>query len=283
MDTGSVQSRAWMSMIGFDGDRALETALREALANVLAVFPEHLAKPRPPTSFDADDLVRNDHFDAILRAHKKERLAIPVQALRATGARYHGFDLVHPRRLAWFVPSLVASWLERAPGPTDEPFGAGELAAIVDGASDEDGEWEWTEDEGAALAAFFEAALSAALATSLAPPRPPEIERPREDGVRVWSLHSPSTPLDVLRVATALRVASDPLVVRWALDPAPLALDHLLEAVYDTRIASKHYLSDEAVADRLGAAFFDATGERQARLSKAEATVRRNIARREDF
>jgi hypothetical protein len=70
-------------------------------------------------------LVRNDHFDALLRAHKKDRLAIPIQALRATGAPYHGFDLVHPRRLAWFVPSLLASWLERAPGMAPEPtFGA---------------------------------------------------------------------------------------------------------------------------------------------------------------
>ena len=99
----------------------------------------------------------------------------------------------------------------------------------------------------------------------------------------MWSLHSPSVPLDVLRVARALRLTLEPLVVHWALDPAPLALGHLLEAVYDTALASKHYLAHEAVADRLGAAFFDASGERQMRLSKAEKTVRRNIARREDF
>jgi hypothetical protein len=268
-------------MMGFDGNEDRAAELRGALVGLLEVFPEHLAKPRPPTWFDGDELVRNDQFDAILRAHRKDRLAIPIQALRATGAPYHGFDLIHPRRLAWFAPSLLASWLDRAPGPTEQPFGASDLEAIVSDATTVDGdEWEWTDEEAAALAAFFETALDAALATPLAAPREPEIERPREDGVRVWSRHSPSVPLDVLRVARALRVPLDPLVMRWALDPAPLALDHLLEAVYDTSCASKHYLSDEAVADRLGAAFFEATGERQTRLSKAEATVRRNITRR---
>lgn len=272
-------------MIGFDGDATLEAAVRASLVRLLDVFPEHLAKPRPPTWFDADELVRNDQFDAILRAHKKDRLAIPIQALRATGAPYHGFDFVHPRRLAWFVPSLLASWLDRAPGPAIErPFGASDLESIVgDAATGADDEWEWTDEEAAALAAFFETALAAALATNLAPAREPEIERPREDGVRVWSLHSPSVPLDVLRVARALRVPLEPLVLHWATDPDPLALDHLLEAVYDTTVQTKHYLSYEPVADRLGAAFFEATGERQLRLSKAEATVRRNIARREDY
>jgi hypothetical protein len=100
--------------------------------------------------------------------------------------------------------------------------------------------------------------------------------------VRVWSLHSPSVALDVLRVATALRVPIEPLIDRWTSDPTPLALDHLLEAVFDTIIPAKHWLSWEPVADRLGEAFFDATGARQERLSKAEATVRRNIARRAD-
>lgn len=273
-------------MPGFDGDESRCAALRAALAGLLDVFPEHLPKPRPPRAFDGDELLSNDHFDAILRAHKRDRLAIPVQALRQTGAPYHGFASLHPRRLAWLVPSLLASWLDGAPGPADEPFGARDIEAIVsDVAPEDDDEWAWTDEEAAALDAFFEAALDAALATPLRAAREPEpeAERPREDGVRVWSLCSPSVPLGVLRVARALRVPLDALVARWALDPSPLALDHLLEAIYDTTLASKHYLADEAVADRLGEAFFEATGERQRRLSKAEATVRRNIARREDL
>jgi hypothetical protein len=275
-------------MIGFDGNEDRTTHLRAMLVGLLEVFPMHITKPRPPTWFDGDELVRNDQFDAILRAHKRDRLRIPIQALRATGAAYHGFDLIHPRRLAWFVPSLLASWLDRAPGAATEPFGARDIEEIVGNAMAEDGAaWDWTDEESTALAAFFESALDAALTTPLRaarePARDPPADRPLEDGVRVWSLHSPSVPLDVLRVARALHVPWEPLVQRWALDPAPLALDHLLEAVYDTTLASKRYLSDEAVADRLGSAFFEATGERQTRLSKAEATVRRNIKRREDL
>lgn len=270
-------------MRGFDGDGARADALRDALVGLLDVFPEHLAKPRPPTWFEGDELAMNDHFDAILRAHKRDRLGIPIQALRATGAPYHGFQRMHPRRLAWFVPSLLASWLDRAPGPASEPFGADDIEAVSrDVAAEDDEDWEWTAEEADALATFFEIALDAALATPLSPAHEPEVDRPREDGVRIWSLHSPSVPLLVLRVAGALRVPIEPLVVRWALDPAPLALDHLLEAVWDTSMASKHYLADEAVADRLGDAFFEATGEKQIRLSKAEATVRRNIVRRAD-
>ena len=98
-------------MIGFDGDAGRAAQLRAALEGLLGVFPEHLAKARPPTWFEGDELVRNELFDAILRAHKRERLAVPIQALRAAGAPYHGFERMHRRRLAWFVPSLLASWL----------------------------------------------------------------------------------------------------------------------------------------------------------------------------
>ena len=263
-------------MRGIEGDPALEHELRAALERVLHVFPEHLARPQPPVAFEAAELVQNARFDAILAAHRKDRLTLPIQALRSAGAPYHGFERMRPRRLAWFVPSLLASWLDRAPAAGDEPFGASDLEALV-------GEgWEWTDEEHAALGAFFEVALDAALATPLRRAHEPAQARPLEDGVRVWSLHSPSLPLEILRVANALHVPLDALAARWALDPSPLALDHLLEAVFDTTVASKHYLSHEAVADRLDEAFFAATGEHQERLAKAEATVRRNITRRQD-
>lgn len=264
-------------MNGFDGDSTTEAALRASLVGLLEVFPEHLAKARPPTWFDPEELVRNDQFDAILRAHKKDRLALPIVALRAAGAPYHNFTSVHPRRLAWFVPSLLAAWLVAA------EVGASDLEAMIEDATIVDEEWQWTDAEAAALASFFATALAAALVTDLRPAHEPEVARPLENGVRVWSVHSPSVPLDVLRVAKALRVPLEPLVTQWTEDPAPLALDHLLEAVYDSTVRTKHYLSYEAVADRLAAAFFEATGERQVRLSKAEVTVRRNIARREDY
>lgn len=272
-------------MLGFDGNPDLAKALRDALVGLFDTFPAHLAKPHPPAPFEAAELATNERFDAILRAYKRDRLGLPIQALRAIGAPYYGLERAHPRRLAWFVPSLLASWLDRAPGPGNAPFGVADLEAIVDDAEDlESDGWDWTDDEHAALAAFFAVALAAALATPLRDAlATDEPTRPREDGIAVWSVHSPSVPLDVLRIAKALRAPLEPLVRQWAADPAPLALDHLVEAIYDTKTASKHFLSDEAVADRLAEAFFEATGERQQRLSKAEVTVRRNIARRSDF
>lgn len=269
-------------MIGFDGDPEREATLRAALVALLDAFPEQIAKPREPAWSDRDELRLNDQFDAILRAHKKDRLAIPIQALRVSGAAYHGFTSMRPRRLAWFVPSLLASWLDRAPGPAEAPFGPGDIEDLMSMSANPDDEEWWTDEETSALEELFTAALDAALATPLREAVLDDVERPLENGVRVWSRHSPSVPLTVLRVARALLVDLDGLVVRWALDESPIALEHLLEAVYDTKIASKHLLSHEAVADRLGSAFFEHTGETQARLSKAEATVRRNIKRRED-
>ena len=77
-------------MIGFDGRPDLAAGLRGALEGLLTVFPEHLAKPRPPTWFDGDELERNDHFDAILRAHKKDRLASTAVLSPSRPAASHG-------------------------------------------------------------------------------------------------------------------------------------------------------------------------------------------------
>lgn len=266
-------------MDGFDGDPLLHDALLEALGSLLRVFPEHLAKPQAPRWFEPDELLRNTQFDAILRAHKHDRLRVPIEALRAAGAPYHGFEAMTGRRLAWFVPAILASWLEGAPSRTHERFGAAEIEDIFTRA----GEAELVPHEHAALIPFFELALDAALATPLRPARDVDHPRPLEDGLRVWSVHSPSVPLDVLRVARALGVAIGPLVYRWTTRPEPRALAHLVEAVYDTETPSKRLLAWDSVADRLGEAFFAAQGEAQARLSKAEATVRRNLARRDDF
>lgn len=266
---------------GFEGDAERALALRAALEELLEVFPQHLAKARYPRWLDADERAQNEQFDAIVRAHKKNRLAIPIEALRASSAPYHGFAQMPPRRLAWFVPSVLASWLDGAPSRSHETFGAYEIEDIAANVADD--RWEWEPEEDTALARFFERALDAALVTPLRPAREPELERPLEDGVRVWSLHSPSIPLDVLRIAKALRVSTGPLVYRWTVDPTPLALDHLVEAVYDTLTPSKRWLAWESVADRLADAFFETTGERQLRISKAEKTVRRNIARRDEW
>lgn len=266
-------------MNGFDGDPDRAAALRAALQHLLEVFPEHLPKPHHRAWPEARDMVRNEQFDAILAAHRRDRLGLPIEALRATGGPHHGFELLHPRRFAWFVPSILASWLDGAPSRDNDAFGAAEIEAIAAGVADDD--WGWSSDEDEALADYFARALDAALATKLRAAREPTAPRPLEDGVRVWSLHSPSVPLDVLRVARALHVPLEPLADQWAADPTPLALEHLLEAVYDTLVPAKHLLAWTSVAERLADGFFASTGERQTRFAKAEAAVRRNIARRE--
>jgi hypothetical protein len=267
-----------VQLVGFDGDADKAARLRATLLVVARVFPEHLAKPQPPTWFDPEEIAQNDQFDAIVRAHKKDRLAIPIQALLRTGAPYHNFTMMHARRLAWFVPTLLAGWLDRA----GDDVGAGDIETICESTTIVEGDdWGWTDDETATLASFFEAALEAALATPLPPPRAPD--RPLEDGVQVWSFHAPSLPLEVLRVAQAMRIDIEPLVCAWATDEGTLTLDHLLEAVFDPTTSAKHQLAHDAVADRLGEAFFAATGERAVRLSKAEKNIRRWIARREEW
>ena len=264
-----------MQLASFDGDPEKAARLREALHGVARVFPEHLAKSRTPTWFDPHEIKQNDQFDAIVRAHKKDRFTIPLQALVRTGSPYHNFELMHARRLAWFVPTLLAAWLDRAVSAFDIES-IFESTAIVEG-----DHWTWNDDETAALESFFEAALDAALATRLPPPSEPG--RPLEDGLQVWSFHAPSVPLDVLRVAQTMRIDIEPLVLTWANGEGGLVLDHLLEAVFDPTISAKHRLAHEAVAERLGEAFFDATGERALRLSKAEKNVRRWIERRAEW
>lgn len=263
-------------MIGFEGDPERVARLRDVLAGLVAAFPEHLAKSQPPTWFEPHEIAQNDQFDAIVRAHKKDRLGLPIQALLRVGSPHHNFELMPLRRLAWFVPALLGGWLDRATGDVRVT----DLERICESTAEvEGGWWAWTEEEDAALSSFFDAVLDAALATPLPPARAPE--RPLEDGLQVWSFHAPSVPLEVLRAARALRVATEPLVLAWVNAETPLAGDHLLEAVFDPTAPAKHWLAEEPVADRLADAFFDATGERAIRLSKAEKHVRRWIARRD--
>lgn len=265
-------------MIGFDGSPGLAAQLEAGLARLVTVFPEHLAKPTPPAPFEPHQAARNDQFDAIVRAHKRDRLALPIQALIWTGAPHHGFEQMHLRRLAWFVPTMLAAWLERRIGANDLRFGPDDLERILGSTIEVEGWLPWTQEEYDALQAFFAIAIDAALATALPPAQPSR--RPLEDGIAVWSDHGPSVPLEVLRVARMLELPREPLVARWVAEPS---LDHLLEGVLDPTTSAKHVLAEEAVADRLGEAFFSASGERALRISKAEKNVRRWIARRDEF
>lgn len=215
------------------------------------MFPQYLAKPRCPTWFDSEEVRRNDHFDAIVRAHKKDRLTIPIAALQATGSPYHDFHLMHLRRLAWFVPSLLSMWLEDGSSGlfTIETIeGILRDTAIVEGA-----DWRWLSEEEAALGSFFDAALRAALATPVE--------------------HSAGRAVETLRVAAAMHIPVTPLIEVWMGEHTELAEEHLLAALADQQHDARCLLVHEKTVERLREAFFRADGVRARGLSAAEGLV----------
>src|SRR5262249_50706578 len=144
-------------------------------------------------------------FDAIVRAHEKERLAMPIAALEASGAPYHNFLFMHLRRLAWFVPSLLSMWLDAPPALTTiGPILRAAAGLEVDA-------WRWEPREEAALGSFFDVVLRAVLAT------PVEAAAGRA--------------LETVRLAAAMHVSVTPLLETWMSERATLAEDHLLAAL----------------------------------------------------
>lgn len=245
-------------MYGFAGETSRAEELATELHRLLAVFPRYIAKPITPTWFDPDEVRRNEQFDAILRAHKKDRLALPIAALQATGSTYHNFSWMHLRRLAWFVPSLLSTWLEEVPTPSD-PFARTTNAVFTierilgDTAIVERHDWKWTSEEEAALASFFDAALRAALATPLET--------------------SAGRAVETLRVAAAMHIPVTPLVEAWMNERTELAEEQLLAALTGQPWDARRLLVHEKTVGRLRDAFFGANGLRAARLSDAEALV----------
>lgn len=271
-------------MIGFDGDATRSTALWKALEGVLDAFPEHLAKPINPTWFDPDEVERNKRFDAIVRAHKHKRLRIPIAALLCEGAPYHGFDLMHLRRLAWFVPSLLAAWLEAAPKSPLGRFLASDVGRIFSDVDVEGDAWTWTESEAAALASFCDAALLAALATPLRPPPAGTETIEHAPGVALLEallerqLREQGRALETIELAAALRVPIRPLVTRWMDDPRPDTLDHLVAPFRSIRAdEAARLLAYDAVDDRLARAFLDASGACAEEIARAEALIHEQL------
>lgn len=250
-------------MIGFDGDEERQRRLRAELDAVLAAFPRYLEKSRSPTWFDPGEVAMNDRFDAIVRAHAKDRLRLPVVALSREGATYHNLSFTHLRRLAWFVPSLLAAWLEAPPAFLLGRFGATSIKQFFEDMEIVEGKvWGWNEREAAALASFFDAALSAALAT----PAPPPPADPF-DGL-------PPRAFETVRLAEIMHVPTRPLVEAWVREHTPLADRQLADAFDgDAHLASR-LLSHGGFLGRLETAFFASEGERAARLSAAIEMVR---------
>ena len=213
----------------------------------------------------------NDQLDAILRAHKKRPPAIPIQALRSTGRRITILDLMNWRRLAWFVPrsSPPGSITRPARRPSvrrERPRGDRRRGRVDGGRSDRARD-----------------VLRGRPSTQRWPPLPPRApdearSARRRDTCSVSPL--PVHPLEGFRVARDATRGPGPPRRALALTPSELALEHLPRGRLRSDGGVEALLAHEAVADRLGEAF-EATGEHQARL-QGEATVRRNIARRED-
>lgn len=93
--------------------------LRDALREVDATFEPHLEKLEHLCMYC--DFSKRDEpetaawfarFEAVIRAHRRERLALPIRAIWDESAG-HGSALVQGsiRRLAWFVPAVLAESL----------------------------------------------------------------------------------------------------------------------------------------------------------------------------
>jgi len=83
------------------------------LEELLRVFPAHAERPRLLTMYDRDDEDRRDWdaFEAVVRAHKRKRLDMPIVLLERWHERtIHGSF----RRFAYFVPSILAACLPEA-------------------------------------------------------------------------------------------------------------------------------------------------------------------------
>lgn len=69
------------------GHPGLVARIREALLAVASTFPEHLAKSQPPTWFEPTEMAQNELFDALVRAHKKDRWRCRSRRSSARGRR----------------------------------------------------------------------------------------------------------------------------------------------------------------------------------------------------
>lgn len=295
-------------MDGFDGSAARRAQLTAAVHDLDAVFPDVAERGvvEPYALTYPEDTAREHAADAIYRAWKKRRLEMPLGAFTtATWSAQDAFVRYSVRRLAFFVPRLLADWVEpdgltttrwlfelvdeaerraralalrgeaAAPAPTPAP-----AQAQAQG---------WTREELEALARFFAAAMSAALATERKRPEDPMrlVERALQLASTEYSTPSPprlrlvNVPEEVLTLAARFGVAVDPLVDGLLAEETDIADGYLVEiATAEELPASPPWTDDllRRLADHLGARFFAATDPAHAkRFSDAEQHLRARI------
>jgi hypothetical protein len=200
-------SRDWSKTA--DLDRV--ALVQRRLAELDAAFPARLESAEAlcvccegPAFEEPEQRVRS-----IVRAWKGRRLELPVQALLRESLG-HGSAMVHCslRRLACFLPALIAAWLRHPP-----EVSLGEVVLLIQEAEAGEATYRrqspacWSAGERDALTAIFLAVLRAQLSS-------PE-----------------SDPCATLSGACALRVPADPLIEGWLEDETRTAEDHLLAAV----------------------------------------------------
>lgn len=96
----------------------MPTSLEAALTRVDQVFEPHYRKPQQLCmycDFSAAGLARSpdmQRFFEIVRAHRAHRLTMPIEAIWSTSLG-HTLGIFHDdvRRLAWFVPAVLAATL----------------------------------------------------------------------------------------------------------------------------------------------------------------------------
>jgi hypothetical protein len=280
-------------MRGFEGSPDHVAHLRVALDAVDAVFPPYAEEGviDPWGVVYPEDLVAPRRVDGIVRAWKKRRLELPLEALGGFGTTANAvFVRYSLRRFAFFVPTLLAAWT--APSGVVETSW---LCGLV-GAARHDEELvrheatrTWTGDELSALETFFDAALAAALGTDIvAPDAELDVVAAVMRQLRLGSVDRGSTRRavasvdvaeDVLLVAAAFGLSSERLVDAWFRAAEPFAEKHLLLAAAAGRELPDPPWDDTnraRLADRVAQAFFAARESNDVeRLSLVEQRVRR--------
>jgi hypothetical protein len=269
--------------------------LAAALAQLDAVFPRAAERgevdrytPRYP-----EDVALDRHADAVYRAWKHRRLEMPLGAFAPSRWAQDIFVRYSIRRLAFFVPALLADWVA-AEGLTDAPW---QIALIEEAERREtamrgDAARRFTDEEQRALACFFDAALRVALAHGSQ--RVGVAKEPvdaAEMFSRWWALphgescsptayrpRSASSAESVIELATFYHVPIDPLFDVWLGDASRVAEQQLLDTVVaDVPLRPPVWtpVRIERAADHLARRFFDETDREWAeRLSSAEAITR---------
>lgn len=205
-----------------------------------------------------------ERYEAVLRAHRAHRLTLPWRMLEWSSLG-HGSILVHGdlRRLAWFVPSILASVLD---GDIEALH---VLARLVDEARSSESIYrpgrpqDFTAEERVAFTGYF------------------------EELARALSLEDSTSNAIGWLLEAASHCADDPSSIREVLAADRRGLLRLAEAIldneWDPAWPGHSMLRTEALRRQLEAAFFaDYTPAERTILSRAEGVLAQTMTHGSD-